>query len=184
VLTLIVLLGALTWPALDTAFSGTRLRKAADQVRAGFSGARVEAMQSGEVQLFRYAIDGAEYRIEGRCQSQTTLADPLFDEDIEREVAAEQSVAAKKKQGKLPEGITFVGGETTLDSRAAMISAESSTALTAEPGWSQPILFYPDGTTSDARLTLANQHGSCIDVTLRGLTGVVKVSDVYAGQER
>jgi len=80
--------------------------------------------------------------------------------------------------------MTFVGGETTLDSRAAMISAESTTMLSAEAGWSQPILFYPDGTTSDARLTVANEQGRYIDVTLRGLTGVVKVSDVYLGQER
>jgi len=90
VLALLVILATMSWPALDRAFSGTRLRKAADQVRAGFSGARVEAMQSGEVQLFRYAIDSAEYRIESRCQSQTTMADPLFDEGIEQEFAAEQ----------------------------------------------------------------------------------------------
>ena len=44
--------------------------------------------------------------------------------------------------------------------------------------WSPPILFNPDGTTSDASLVLQNDKGQTIRVTLRGLTGIADASDV------
>jgi hypothetical protein len=46
--------------------------------------------------------------------------------------------------------------------------------------WSSPVLFHPDGTTSDATVVLANDAGQTVRVTLRGLTGSSNVSDVGA----
>ena len=44
--------------------------------------------------------------------------------------------------------------------------------------WSAPIYFYPDGTSSDARLQICNDRNGAIELMLRGMTGVVKVGDV------
>jgi hypothetical protein len=38
----------------------------------------------------------------------------------------------------------------------------------------KPILFYPDGTSQDAIITLQNQKQAMIEVQLRGLTGRAK----------
>jgi hypothetical protein len=53
--------------------------------------------------------------------------------------------------------------------------------------WSVPIFFYPDGTTSAAAVLLKNDRGRCIEIRLRGLTGIGKVTEMnsvenYAGE--
>ena len=47
-------------------------------------------------------------------------------------------------------------------------------------GWSDPIYFYADGSTSDARLLLATDRNSAMRLLLRGITGSVTVDDVKA----
>ena len=46
--------------------------------------------------------------------------------------------------------------------------------------WSDPIYFYADGSTSDARLLLAADRHSAMRLLLRGITGSVTVDDVTA----
>jgi hypothetical protein len=53
--------------------------------------------------------------------------------------------------------------------------------------WSVPIFFYPDGTTSAAALLLKNNRGHCIEIRLRGLTGIAKINEMnstenYSGE--
>ena len=47
-----------------------------------------------------------------------------------------------------------------------------------ESEWSRPILFYPDGTTSDAFVVVANENERGIQVNLRGMTGTATLSDI------
>jgi hypothetical protein len=44
--------------------------------------------------------------------------------------------------------------------------------------WSRPILFYPDGSSSDAYLIVASGETVGIRVDLRGITAVVKVGQI------
>jgi len=60
----------------------------------------------------------------------------------------------------------------------AAVPQLASAAVAAEGGWSQPIMFYPDGTTSDASVLVANSSDETIRVTLRGLTGISRASQV------
>lgn len=53
--------------------------------------------------------------------------------------------------------------------------------------WSAPIFFYPDGTASTGAVLLKNEQGKCIEIRLRGLTGIGKVCETssvetYAGE--
>jgi hypothetical protein len=48
--------------------------------------------------------------------------------------------------------------------------------------WSVPIFFYPDGTTSAAALLLKNRHGNCIEIRLRGLTGIAKINEINSAE--
>ena len=49
-------------------------------------------------------------------------------------------------------------------------------------GW-ETIFFYPDGTSTSARLMVLSQRGKLMVLSLRGLTGVVTVSDVKSVAE-
>ena len=68
----------------------------------------------------------------------------------------------------LPGRVIFVAGQTVVDARAADAGPTDTSQL-------RTILFYPDGTSQDARLTLQNEDGRLIDVALRGLTGIASV---------
>ena len=65
-MSLLVALMALAWPALDGPLAHQRLRSAADQVRAKWGQARVQAMSSGRTYLFRCVAEGDRYMIECR----------------------------------------------------------------------------------------------------------------------
>ena len=105
------------------------------------------------------------------------------------------SEAAILFQQILPKDITFVASQTDMDASTAATSttqADGSAAavdpsvLNSVPsigsGWSEPIFFYPDGTSSNTQLQLRNKEGRTITLMLRGLTGIVKVGDITAGQ--
>ena len=181
---LLVILAAMAWPALDKPFAVMRLRKAADQIRAEWTTARVEAMNSGQTYLFRYALNENRFRIEGYSPQQgqgysafgTTLGET-------RQGLGNTGTVPEARQDVLPEGVTFVAGETAADTRAALIAAEMEQSGTEEAGWSDMILFYPDGTTSTTRLVLKNADDRYIEVQLRGFTGVITISETRGTQE-
>jgi Tfp pilus assembly protein FimT len=84
---------------------------------------------------------------------------------------------------RLTDGFVFAKGERTLDARAA--ATESLLPSNDSGGTSDnapPILFYPDGTTSEAVVTISDKTGRSISVTLRGLTGVARLGDIFTGE--
>ena len=54
-------------------------------------------------------------------------------------------------QNRLPDGVIFAAGDVASSAKCWRRSARRRTAV-----WSDPILFHPDGTTSDASLVLQN----------------------------
>ncbi len=70
-------MGALVWPQLDKVFSNHRLRKAADIIRTQWCKARVEAMNSGCIRVFRYEIEGGNYRVEGLSAGSALLQNDI-----------------------------------------------------------------------------------------------------------
>jgi hypothetical protein len=84
---------------------------------------------------------------------------------------------------ELPEGILFLGGETASDQRSASIDEAIAQEQSRERVWSPPILFYPDGSTSNAIIVLNNKRNQVIEVSLRGITGMTQTSDVTRAEE-
>jgi hypothetical protein len=84
--------------------------------------------------------------------------------------------------GELPEDIVFMGSESEQDNRSAFTFA--TTSGDAEDAlWSEPIFFYPDGTSSTSRILIRNSRGRYLMVSVRGLTGVVQVSNLLTVEE-
>jgi Tfp pilus assembly protein FimT len=208
-LCLLVIMGAMALPQFEKAFSNHRLRKAADLVRTQWCKARVEAMNTGCLRVFRYEIDSNHFRVEGPTGM---MADPSATDAVQiilRDNARSAGNNANLggivdyQDKTLPKGISFALGMTEADTRSALVasqlasggigSANNMPAAGAAPdgnefvapgGWSDPIFFYPDGTTSSARLVLKNKDGRMIELLLRGLTGVVKVGDITSSLQQ
>jgi hypothetical protein len=165
VLGMLVVLSGMAWPVLDRLLTSERLAKSADRMRAVWTTARGGAIESGRILAFRYEPDGARYRLE------------LKDETDESERAEEglpSSVAKLPLEQTLPSGVRFVAQEDDeAKTEEPVEPAASDSPDQTDASLSEPILFFPDGTCSTARLTLRNDSGWRVEVQLRGLTGVV-----------
>ena len=175
VLALVAIMTALAWPMLQRPFANRRLYAAADLVRAGWCQARSEAIRSGHTFAFRYLPEGDRFMVEPESDPAGGMTDTA---GTDGSMMMAEDEVTHPVETALPEGVKFVVGDASSD--AAAMESSAGGATEAEAGWSEPILFYPDGTTSDARLVLGNECGSAMEVALRGLTGVVTTGDVTA----
>lgn len=171
VLALLVVIGAVSVPMLEGSFSRAALRSAGDLLRGAWSKARLAAMESGETHVFRFEPNGRRYEIatlNDLGQPDGVQTDPE-DPDTERSAAD----ILRLSENRLPDGVTFVAGHIATSSR---VMATLDTGSGEE--WSDPIVFYPDGTTSDASLVLSDSQRQTVRVTLRGLTGISNMGEV------
>ena len=182
-LTLALLAGltALAWPALEKPFAVERLRKSADQLHADLTRARATAIRSG--QTWELVVDAASGRyavlpIAGfAAAGAAPTAPPVAG-------AASASPTPGYAPGQaLPEGIRIVTVEAIDDVTPApqpvgFVQPASADVATA----SQTVYFHPDGTTSTAVFTLANEHGMAMRMELRGLTGTMAKGEPFVFQ--
>jgi hypothetical protein len=179
VLALLVIVGALVFPAFERPFASQRLHSAADMVKAEWMRTRVRAMTTGLPHAFRFQPESGYFQIECIGGMDAELeANQLMDYSVPIQPSLP---TGETDLPGLPEGVAFVSGQTALDTRSMLVEAQVETAAPAD--WSQPVYFYPDGTTSDARLLVRNEHELYVVIELRGLTGVTTVSDVLTAEE-
>jgi prepilin-type N-terminal cleavage/methylation domain-containing protein len=196
VLALLVVVGAMAMPAFKGPFANQRLRKAGEMVRIEWNRARIQAMKTGQIQMFRYETDGKIFYVQPYLTEQDFLeADATESTARDPSLAQAGGVTAPMpgavsntepptiRERELPDGVIFAGGYFESDSRSAQIQQESQATLMAAGNQVAPILFYPDGTTSDAELILSNDQQLFIRITLRSLTGISKVSELLSANE-
>lgn len=184
VLAVLVAVGAMVLPALHGPLEDQRLLKSADVIRAQWTRARVTAMKNGRMYVFRYVTASDEYAVEpwsGEVNATEASQEALTMETLPlpRSTAETRHLLGVAGQ-RLPDGVQFFLGETQTDARLAQSAA--GTAAPAAENAVSPIVFYPDGSTSDARLVLTNER-FFVEITLRGLTGMVRVSELLNSEE-
>jgi Tfp pilus assembly protein FimT len=168
VLTLMVIIAAVSAPLLTGSITEARLRNGGDLLRAALGRARLTAMQAGETYVFRCEPKGKRYQI-----VQLSAIDAATTESSTKEDEYSEHDTLRLSRAELPDGVTFDSCQI-----AAAPQLAAPAAATASGGWSDPILFYSDGTTSDAVLNLTNTEHHMIRVTLRGLTGITRSTPV------
>lgn len=188
VLGILVVVTALAQPAMRGALGDSRLRSAAHQVCAELAKARLKAMQTGTAQRFRYQLgknhfeicpaahsDEADHRSNPReGHRETALAQGSNDRvrnvrdrnDRDGNVRDGGIADAAAEELNLPEGVCF----------CELPSEPGAAEPTLEEGWSEPVVFYPNGRTGNARIRIKGERNAVIDVSLRGLTGAATAS--------
>jgi prepilin-type N-terminal cleavage/methylation domain-containing protein len=178
VLAIIVAIAALAAPSLRGIIQSARLRAAADTVRTEWTRAHVKAMKTGRIQVFRYELGGVKYAVQPWIAGDDAL-ESSAPATAGFGVADETQDSANAGEGhELPEGTLFVAGDAAVESRSVAIEQTAMDATQFESEWSRPILFYPDGTTSDAFVVVANENKVGIKIELRGMTGTATLGDV------
>ncbi len=160
VLALMVIVYALAMPALRGSLASHRLHAAAEQVRVDWSNARVAAMRSGQTQVFTCRPETAAYQMAPWTQN----GDDGAATDAETSDRGPLAAARSRRLRELPVGVQLVE-VTTTDSRSQGLQADGDNGAFA-------VYFFPDGTTSRARLVLSNARGERAAIRLRDLTGI------------
>jgi hypothetical protein len=181
VLTLLVVLGALSMPAFEGAFARSRLRHAGDQVRAAWSRARLASLEAGQPHTFRCVWQSGQYHVQA-----IDLLVPTPIEELnplpEVAVAAPEDEATDVAVTRIAEGVKFAGG-IWAGAVGQVLAVEDQTADHQPGEWSDPIYFFPDGTTSDAIVILENEQGDRLRLSMRGLTGVSLAGEVGVDED-
>jgi prepilin-type N-terminal cleavage/methylation domain-containing protein len=177
-LALLVIVSGLAWTAMQRPLARQRLRSAADAMRSEWCQARDDAMKSRRTYAFRYKVHGDRYHVGPQGDSSAGAQASATDEE---ELGDDPLPPPVDKT--LPQGIRFLSPEGSGD-LAAMGDAPETKSADDGGEWSDPIYFYADGSTSDARLVLATDRHSAMRLLLRGVTGTVTVEDGTAGGEK
>ena len=190
VLALLVVIGSLALPAFQVPFKNHRLRKAGELVRVEWNKARIKAMKTGQIQMFRYAAGENSYQVMPYYTQQDVLeADAAHSvtgaSGMNLSYADTQMAEATASEPRvLPEGVVFAQSEVQMDARSLQVQQQLQGGQVNTTDELPPILFYPDGTTSEAKLALTNEYQLLyVLVSLRSLTGVAKVSGLLNAEE-
>ena len=171
VLTLLVVIASFAIPLLGGAVERRSLMSGAGLLQAGWTRARLAAMQSGQTYAVRLEPKGSRFQVLSLDQLSLPESQEVPQEDPDAEHSTYDILRLFKT--RLPDGVVF--GHADIANSNLLTATMGSTG---DGPWSSPILFRPDGTTSDASVVLVNEPGQTVRVTLRGLTGTSIASEV------
>lgn len=161
----LTILTSLAASPLMQSWRDQRTGSATEEVRALLAGTRLLALDRDETWQFVYEPGGTNY-----------LRVPLA---VAPEVSADEKANQGKHSDTLPTEVTF--GESN-SGMGATVSSELLNGL-ANAGelsgvsWSAPVLFYSDGTSSEAKFEIVDEYGNSRTISVRDLTGGVMVKD-------
>ena len=194
VLALIVAIGALVWPALERPLATQRLRRAAEQVRMHLTKTRTQAILTGETFAFRFQPGKPLMRVEAVTQNEAVLESAstlgaagtqsgAMSQGTSSRSTIGQPAAVRAVEGQLPEDIVFYGGDVASDTRSEQFATQERMKGSVDLSWSQPVLFFPDGTATAARVAVVGDRGRAVVIEVRSLTGGVKIGDIVSVEE-
>ncbi|MCL2117240.1 MAG: prepilin-type N-terminal cleavage/methylation domain-containing protein [Planctomycetaceae bacterium] len=201
VMAILVVIASLSLRFTSGVVAHYRLRQSSDDIRAEWTWLRSKAMEDGQIYCFRFSYSENVYRVDRVLDAHFTAKfdepnranysdDPIWDKTIDPdELTREdyflpdpdmeygQTPIVLSQKTELPKNCFFADGYVKPDARGRYYEGTDNYSFSSGT-WSQPILFYPDGTTSTATILIKNEQARCIELHLRGLTGAVAVSAI------
>ncbi|MFK7737436.1 MAG: Tfp pilus assembly protein FimT/FimU [Pirellulaceae bacterium] len=200
VLTILVLIGAIAAPRLTDVFERQKLNGSASNIRLSWDKARLEAMRTGQSQVFECVLGSGEFSIKplllgedisnaaGGATVMTNVGTLVETQDNGFATAADPTEMTETET--IEDGINFLNCQVASDLRAYAVAQQSQTTGASQvttQNLSQRVIFYPDGSTSTAEVQLQNSRGDVRAVRIRGLTGhsrIVALLNVASGAEK
>jgi prepilin-type N-terminal cleavage/methylation domain-containing protein len=165
VLAIIVAISSVAAMIVKTAYQGQRLQAAADRVRYALNQTRYLAMSSGQTYVVRFAIGGNE-AVTGQWES---------------DAAGDTPAAPVGGKIVLSEGMSFSnGGARDMRTPTSGNVADFSQSGGSSSGGQVDVFYYPDGSSSEATIVVANREKREIGVAVHGLTGTSAVLNMNA----
>jgi len=184
----VAILATLAWPSVMRLHGEQKLLDSAEKVRALVATARVHAIESGLAYQFRYEIGGNHFLVvpfEKEFEG--------VDSRTKQAGTAEGLGRFSKAGGNLPEGVKFPKlNNSTSASTTGAGQQLTSDALSGLPGadrlsglsWSGPIVFQPDGSSTDTEFSVVDLRSQRITLRVRGITGAVAVGRLQREDHR
>ena len=172
VLSIIVVIASMAVPQMMSIIRESAVLEAADRVRETAGEAR------------RFAIDaGIDYELRHEINGSAVVVLPT-EQEISPSKAADSDPPPEQNRRlllELPEEIQLSTSDDTEEAEtldSARFGNLTGVLLT-QKSWSRPLIFRFDGTTQDFELRVSGNGGLTSKVTIRGLTGAARTSQVY-----
>jgi len=190
VLAILAALAGLAAPTIDSMITSRKLSAAADQIANDIAEGRIRAIQTGQTQVFEATLGSRNYTVKPWLTTSdeinasagatiTTSTGLTLDTEASPGGGMNTSQSSgESKQLELDPYVQFIAVQTVMDTRsAAAIQTETGSLPVAESGaagaTSNPVLLYPDGSSTSAQIILIDQKGRRMVVQLRGIVGQV-----------
>ena len=192
VLAIIATVGALAAPSFESMISSRKIKHNTETLALELAEARLEAIRTGQAQVFTAVVGGTNFSIEPwldgydqvNASAGATIQNSASGEWIQTDSSGESyaSMASEEMSQSLDSGVQFYQVDNLLDSRNAAATetqsgagpggnALASSAGSGLSGESNPILFYPDGSSTTAKIQLIDDRGRRMIIEIRGVTG-------------
>ena len=189
VLAIIGLLIGLSWPSVHRLLDRTRVKEAAKHVRTELGETRLRAIESGTPQVFRFQPGTGFFEVRPKKEETAgptvlkSALEQMSDESVDTEpISGAEIVDESTYERYLPDGMLFAGQEVVEEPAGTeeeeTLAALSTAVMAEQQNWSEPIVFYPNGRASNARIRVTDGERYAVDVSLRGLTGTVRVGPI------
>lgn len=190
VLAILALLASIAVPTFDSMISSRRLLQSVERLQNELLQARVEAMKTGQAQVFRATIHGSAYSItpwlsgddnrDASAGATVMTAGGVVETERTQSggVAISNSLDSESAKS-LEDDVMFLSVDTLVDARNALEIQKSgeiaplpgTPAVSTSGAMSSPLLIYPDGTSTTAQIILADAQGRRMAIQMRGVTG-------------
>lgn len=182
VLALLLALAGLAAPALMDRLAESQVYRAAESVREVLAEARTFAIDTGIDYQFRYEVNG-QYFVVLPEEIEPSTANSVTDDSDSSEYL--------RLSGQLNEGIQLRAADESSGDEERQATEQLSPAwfgglpdagMLSSKSWSAPIAFHFDGSASDGTFRVMDESGRTADISVRGLTGAVRLAAVYREQ--
>ena len=175
VMTIIVTITAMAAPNMMERVRNGRVQEAAEDVREVLAFARQQAIDSGVDYHVRFEVNGQAI-VAIPAEPQPTLVNQAGSNSSKIEVLVMSLVLEPEKMFLRGMKGENAGGEQL--EPAVFANLDGNEGLSGR-SWSTPILFRFDGSAEDRRFRVMDEENRTSEISVRGLTGAIKVAPVF-----
>lgn len=179
VLAVILTISAMAAPTLMDRVQNGQVQEAAEGVREVLANARRYAIDAGVDYHFRFEVNGHAV-VAIPAESTPVIANSFSADPEDTRIPLEALILSDTLFLRAMKDEN-AGGEQ-LEPKAFDTLLEAGDL--AQRTWSTPILFRFDGSAEDRSFRVMDEEGRQSDISVRGLTGAVRVTPVYVLEEQ